>query len=233
MRRFTSVRRMISERWIDGLLLIGGGFSQRFVSQLKKHQIAMTAIGGNYSDENVDSVYADGFGGTYQAVQHLIDLGHREIAFIDGPAAWRTNIDKKEGYVSALMDNGLDFDPALVAVGDYSAQSGYSCMKKLTEKSATITAVCVALDGMAIGARRFLNEIGLHIPNDVSMIGFEDSWIATHFDPPLSTVRVDKHEMGIIGARRLFESLDRGSRQKATKSVVSTELILRDSCKEL
>ena len=200
---------------------------------LFRSRLPVVAIGGNYSDERVVSVYADGYSGTYQAVMHLVGLGHREIAFIDGPATWKTNIDKKQGYVSALLDSGLEYRSELVSVGDYSARSGYDCMKELIRNTPSVTAVCVALDGMAVGAKKYLSEVGLSIPENISIIGFEDSWIATHFEPPLSTVRVDKHEMGIVGARRLFELLERGDRPIATKSVISTELIVRESCSRL
>ncbi len=221
--------KMISEAWIDGLLLVGGGFSDQFVSRLLRWKLPVVAIGANYSDINVDSVYADGLSGTRSAVQYLLEAGHREIAFIDGPETWRTNVDKKQGYISALLEVGLEFDPDLIEVGDYSAQSGYLCMHRLLERRPSLSAVCIALDGMALGAKKCLSENGLRIPHDISLVGFEDSWIATHFEPPLSTIRVDKHEMGVVGARRLFELLSLSRRRSATKSIVPTELVVRES----
>ncbi len=221
---------MITNGWIDGLVLVGGGFSTAFVSALKRWRIPTVLVGSYLPTDIVECVCADSSGGAYKAVEHLLKLGHRDIAFINGPSITGTNVDKKQGYFTALQDFDIKYDPLLVVDGDYSAQSGYLCMKELLSRRRKITAVFVALDGMAMGVKKCLDENGLRIPSDISIVGFEDGWIATHFDPPLTTVKVHKYEMGVVAVNRLFEILERDRPGRASKTLMPTDLQVRRSC---
>jgi DNA-binding LacI/PurR family transcriptional regulator len=223
---------MITHGWIDGLLLVGGGFSNEFVAGLKRWKIPIVLVGSYLTEGNIDCVYADSSGGAHKAIDHLLELGHTQIGFINGPSLTKTNVDKKQGYFTALQDYNIEYDPHLVVEGDYSAQSGYACMHELLTKNRKITAVFVALDGMAIGVKKYLDEKGRRIPEDISVVGFEDSWIATHFEPPLTTVKIHKYEMGVVAVNKLFEILERRRRGKASKTLVPTDLLIRQSCIE-
>ena len=138
-----------------------------------------------------------------------------------------------QGYLLALQKNDTEFDKSLVEVGDFSALSGYKAMKKLLKTHKALQAVFVAFDGMAIGAAKAISEQGLKIPDDISVVGFGDSWIATHFTPPLTTVKVFKYEIGIAAAKMLFEILSSNKIDRPKKVIIPTELVIRESCKPL
>lgn len=232
-RQLSSIKNfppMIKNYWIDGLLLVGGTFSEDFIKMLKKWKIPLVLVGSHLPSDRIDCVLADNAGGAFKAIEHFIKLGYSEIGFINAPPTTQTSFDKMQGYLSALQKYGIEYNEKLVEIGDFTAQSGYQAMKKLLAKTKNLKAVFIAFDGMAIGAKKAIIESELKIPGDISIIGFQDSWIANHFDPPLTTVRVHKHEIGVVAARRLFELMDSKRTEKPIKTMIPTELIIRQSC---
>lgn len=228
-----AVPPMITHYWVDGLLLVGGTFSESFIKMLKKWKIPLILVGSHLPSYSADCVFADYSGGTFQAIEYLINLGYLKIAFINGPSSSHTSFDKMQGYLSALQKHGIEFDEKLVETGDFSAQSGYEAMHKLLKKNKNIRAVFVGFDGMAIGTKKAIAEKGLRIPEDISLISFEDSWIATHFDPPLTTIKVFKYEIGLAAANMLFDLMSIQKAGKPKKVVIPTELVIRDTCRKM
>ncbi len=221
---------MVTNYWIDGLLLIGGSFTEEFITMLKKWKIPFVLVGSHLPSDNANCVFADNASGVIQSVEYLINLGYSKIGFINGPSNTQTSFDKMQGYLLALQKNDIEFDKNLVEAGDFSALSGYEAMKRLLKRNKHLNAVFVGFDGMAIGAAKAITERGLKIPEDISIIGFEDSWIATHFNPPLTTVKVFKYEIGIAAAKMLFELLGSIRMSRPKKVIVPTELMIRKSC---
>lgn len=159
-----------------------------------------TRIGGN-----TPSVVIDQMAGSRLATQHLIDLGHRQIAEISGPHDWHDAIARHQSWLATLQANGLI--PALSAEGDWTAEGGYAAALALLESGAPFTGVIVGNDQMALGAIRALREGGLKIPGDVSVVGFDDIPEAAYFDPPLTTVRQDFLALGRQSVEYLVEML--------------------------
>ncbi len=226
----STLPRMISEEWVDGVLLIGGSFSETYIRLIENTGIPYVYAGSHTLANMTDCVYADASKGVFDAVSYLISLGHERIGIINGPETTYTSHEKMQGYLLALQQGGIDMDHNLVESGDFSSLSGYEAMKNLLERNKRIDAVFIAFDGMAVGAKRALTERGLKVPEDVSIIGFEDSWIATHFSPPLSTVRVAKYEIGQIAARLLIERINDKKPTRPKKTTIPTELIIRKTC---
>ncbi len=222
---------MIDNYWIDGLLLVGGTFNEGFIKMLSKWKIPLVLVGGHLSSNTANCVFADNAGGAIQAVEYLIGLGYSKIGFINGPLSTQTSFDKMQGYLSALQKHGIEFDKSLVEAGDFSAESGFEAMNKLLNRNEDLQAVFVGFDGMSIGAKKAISERGLKVSEDISMVGFEDSWIATHFDPPLTTIKIFKYEIGIAATRMLFELIAGRSLGKPKKVMIPTELVIRQSCK--
>lgn len=177
-------------------------------------------------------VDTDNRGGARAAVQHLVDRGRRRIAVITGPLDQTSSLDRLDGY----RDLFPDADPALVAEGDFTAPGGRRAMEQLLDSCPDLDAVFACSDLMAAGALTVLAERGLRVPEDVSVVGYDDSDTASQWaNPPLTTVRQDIEELGRLMARLLLNRLQSdfdgrpGDAQALTSIVTPAELIVRRS----
>jgi LacI family transcriptional regulator len=170
-------------------------------------------------------VTADHRGGTELAVRHLARLGHRRIAAIAGSPGTLAGRERLEGYRAGLAAALLPYDPALVAFGDYSAASGEAAVARLLQ--AAPTAIVAASDLMAIGATRALVATGRRVPDDVSVIGFDDLPVAALVQPELTTVRQDPMRIGAAAADALLACMDGDAAGRRT--TVAVELMIRAS----
>jgi DNA-binding LacI/PurR family transcriptional regulator len=176
------------------------------------------------------SVVFDQWNGGRQAVEHLIELGHRQVAEISGPL---DNVDahmRHRAFEVYLRRHGLA--PGPQASGDWEACSGYAAAKRLLETGEPFTAVCVGNDLMALGAIRALREAGLSVPEDVSVIGFDDIAEAAYFDPPLTTVRQDFDLLGRESVEYLVSLIDDGD-IPVQQRVLYPNLVVRQSVRPL
>lgn len=214
---------------VEGLLVINPYADQRhkYYKRLIAQGIPLVYFGGSARHERVSSVNPDDESSTYQALKHLIELGHRDIAMITGPRVEDCVTDRNAGYMRALQDAGLDGDSARVMTGDWTPTSGYNCFNQL-RKRRTISALFAQNDRMAFGAIRAAHEHGLHVPDDLAVVGFDDIPLAAYFEPPLTTVHQDFFAEGSEGARILIETIG-NSRRPIENLVVPTELVIRES----
>jgi DNA-binding LacI/PurR family transcriptional regulator len=167
----------------------------------------------------------DQFAGAWLATDHLLQLGHRTVWHLSGPTGWPEAADRVRGWRDALQAGGATLPPALE--GDWSARSGHELALQLVDDP-NVTAIFVANDQMALGALRALHESGRRIPQDVSVVGFDDIPEAPYFTPPLTTVRQDFDEMGRRGLRLLLDTISAPDGSPAHHEVVP-ELIVRAS----
>jgi DNA-binding LacI/PurR family transcriptional regulator len=167
----------------------------------------------------------DQFTGARRATVHLLELGHRTVWHIAGPGGWPEAADRVRGWRSALESARAPIPPLLE--GDWSARSGHELGLRLVHHP-DVTAIFVANDQMALGALRALHEAGRRIPQDVSVVGFDDIPEAPYFTPPLTTVRQDFDEMGRRGLRLLLDTIERPGAPPAHHEV-APELIVRAS----
>jgi len=227
--------RCVKERRVDGLILMGCDLPGELILSLKD-EIPLVLV-DNHLD-GVDSVAADNVGGAYEAVKHLIRLGHQRIGFITERFRNLSFWERFEGYKLALKDHGLTVDEDLVAegiMGDY----GYEAMRKLLsgryrglKGDPKFTAVFAANDAVAVGALRAIREAGLKVPDDIALVGFDDGSLAPHADPPLTSVKVFRKRMGKVAARRLLELIEDPSLPPA-QIKLPTKLTIRESCGSL
>lgn len=179
---------------------------------------------GSLGNAAVGGAMVDQRRGAELAVRHLVDQGHRRIGHVAGPQDWIDGVARAEGWSAALRAAGLQDD--LLVVGDWSAGSGYEIGRKLALER-TATAVFVGNDQMALGLLRAFNEAGIRVPQDVSVVGFDDQPESGYFTPPLTTVRQDFEELG----RRCIDIMLKGieERESVGTTVVEPELVLRQS----
>lgn len=218
---------MVKEQRVDGLILAGCDVPGDLVVALKAQGVPLVLVDNHL--ERVDSVFTDNVGGAYEAVTHLIHLGHKMIGFI---CEWFGDLsfaERFEGYKLALQEHGLPYDENLTAEGlPREEGSGYVAMRKLLERNIP-SAVFVANDTVAAEATRVIKERGLRVPEDIAVVGFDDGAIALHTEPPLTTMRVFQERMGIMAARRLLELIEDPD-HPPIHTKLSTQLIIRGSC---
>jgi DNA-binding LacI/PurR family transcriptional regulator len=209
---------------VDGLLVIAPQTdAARTVSQLPDDLPVVAVEAG--PDEGMPVVTVDQFAGAALATQHLLELGHRTVSHIAGPADWLEAQQRVAGWRSALEAAGARVPPVLV--GDWSPKSGYE-LGRLLAFDPEVTAVFVGNDLMALGLLRVLHEEGRELPAALSVVGFDDMPEAAYFTPPLTTIRQDFEEVGRRGFHLLLDEIESGSRS-STRATVPPELIVRES----
>ena len=172
-------------------------------------------------------VAVDQFAGAEHATRHLLELGHRTVAHIAGPADFVEAHQRIEGWRAALDAAGAAAPPVLV--GDWTSRAGYDLGRRLLDEVAGVSAIFVANDQMALGVLRALHEAGLEIPRQVSVVGFDDIPEAPYFTPPLTTVRQDFAEVGRRSLRLVLDMMESADGQPRSPALVVPELILRSS----
>jgi LacI family transcriptional regulator len=180
--------------------------------------------------DSFDAINVDNHGGAFAMVRHLVELGHRRTAFIQGPAE---NVDARErlrGYRDALAALGAAMSPALEIEGDFSEESGYRAGRRILELRPRPTAVFAANDSMAIGCLFALREAGVRVPGDVALAGFDDIPIARYLTPSLSSVHVPIAELGTRAMERLLLAVAGKNEHERRQETVATTLVVRGSC---
>jgi len=175
-----------------------------------------------------ETVMSDNESGGRQAVEHLVALGHRRIATIAGSLESKPGSDRLRGYRAAVQAAGLAYRDEYVAYGDWYAPSGRACAARLLALPEPPTAIFAAADTMALGAMGAAAELGLRVPEDVSIVGFDDIQLAPHLNPPLTTLRQDKLGLGAAAGEALIARIA-GATDRPPLHTLPVELIVRGS----
>ena len=222
-----SVVRYLRGGNVDGALLVS--MHARYSMALERVTVPL-ACAGRPAQANTDAfsfVDADNRGGAERAVRHLLESGRRRIATIAGPRDMSPGRDRLIGYQNALMDEGW-FDPGLVVHGDFGQSSGEHMTQRLLDRRPDIDAIFAASDLMAVGVLRALRRSGRKVPDDVAVVGFDNSPLARSTEPPLTTVNQPVESIGAQTARELL-SLMAGNSTEGRHVVLDTELVIRGS----
>ena len=226
-RQHARVERFVRNNHVDGVLLISLHGDDPLPRALISSGVPVVMCGRPPSSA-ADAPYvdADNFGGARAATQFLLDQGRRRIASITGPQDMAVGMDRLAGYQRALRDRRGGRD--LVRAGDFSRDSGEHAMARLLTEAPELDAVFAASDLMAAGAVRALRRAGRRVPDDVAVVGFDDSEVARYTEPPLTSVRQPIDEMGREMVRLLLAQLDTGG-AVASPVILPTELVVRSS----
>ena len=227
--------RVSRKGFMDGILVQSGQIGDYLIDRLVNTNIPLVVAGRPFhaSDTSYDGIYdvsyidVDNVKAAYQAVSHLIQLGYRRIGTITGIIDSTASLDRKEGYLKALVEHGLGVDKALIAEGDFSEAGGYRGMQQLLP--ARPEAVFAASDVTALGAMRLAREAGLRIPEDIAFVGFDDLPLATQAEIKLTTVHQPILQFGAKAADTLIDLIENGIRPPR-RIIMETELIIRESC---
>lgn len=226
-RRQGMVLQVLAERRVDGLIVVSSGEDPALPELLGGLRIPTVMVDREIDTLPCDLVETAHIQGALLAVQHLATLGHRRIACIGGPAGVATAEQRAEGWRMALAGLGLP-GAGLLQLGDFTSEGGYAAMHAILRLTPRPSAVFVANDLMAIGALCAAHECGVAVPDELSLVGFDDIDLARFACPPLTTVAQPKHRIASMAVDMLLERIE-GRRQDARKVVLQPELRVRAS----
>ncbi|MGQ9629441.1 MAG: LacI family DNA-binding transcriptional regulator [bacterium] len=222
--------KLLRGNLLDGVILLSVEEKQeQFIYDLSAMPKPLVVVNKVIPDLELNYVVADDERGGYLATKHLIDLGHTRIGIINGPICFSTSVNRLRGYKRALEEGGLTYEEDLYCEGGFTKDGGHIAMAKLLNSPSPPSAVFAANDLMAVGAMAEIKRRGLKIPQDIAVVGFDDETFAEHVDPPLTTVRKPRHQMGVEAAKIILEEIS-GGKGKPVKKVLRTQLIVRRSC---
>lgn len=225
--------RCILERNVDGII-IAGKVPDTIIASLEKFNLPIAFVDYYPQSESFPVIMIDNVSGGITATQHLIDLGHRNIAFIGGDIRHPSIRDRFHGYKIALDRNNIDPEksPWIIDENYPARENGYNAAKRLMESNKDVTAIFTCNDAMAIGVMQYLKESNISIPGDISLIGFDDVEADQTLDPPLSTISVPKIEMG-IEAMRLMNDILQDKVKSPKKILIPVDLVVRKSTRSI
>ncbi len=215
------------ERRVDGIIVTASRVGALYADVLSQMRVPVVLLNNEHPSEFGYSVRIADFEASRQAVGYLLSLGHRQIAYIGDRYGRSSDTERFSGYRATLDEADIPFQPDLVVHGDGQPEGGARAMARLLDLPGLPTAVFCYNDMTAIGALKTLRAHGIQVPWDVSMIGFDDLFLAQYAEPALTTIRQPKHEMGRLGMDTLLKLLSGGDPEQNVK--VPGELIVRQS----
>jgi DNA-binding LacI/PurR family transcriptional regulator len=220
--------RLIAENHVDGIILSGPRQDDAEIIRLHEESVPIVLL-GQLPDSELCCVDVNAISGAQTAVMHLIGLGHQRIGMItNAPLSYTSAQQRKSGYLQALCNAGIPADEALIKTGNYTPASGYRTMNELLQEAQPPSAVFVASDVVATGAILAAKHAGLRIPEDLSIVGFDDIPLAEYLDPPLTTIRLPAYGLGWAAGERLIR-LMQGEGLEERRIYLDTELVVRSS----
>lgn len=216
---------MLQERKVDGIIVLTGKLADETLVAMAQ-SVPVVVTGRRLTAPGLFSIDFDNTEGSSMAMRHLHALGHRRVAFISGPLDHPDAAQRLQGYQSEAGLKGMAVEPDLVVVSDYQESGGFRAMNSLLAAGVNFTAVIAANDQMAYGARLALYRAGLRVPEDVSLIGFDDLPHSAFTLPPLTSVRQSVYEIGVSAAKAMFDLLNK---KNPPSKLVEAELVVRES----
>ncbi len=216
---------LLLQRRVDALIVLNGVLPQDRLQAVADQQLPLIIVGRQVAGLEASCLLVENVAGARAATEHLLALGHRHIAHITGLLSQRDALERRAGYWTTLQAAGCA-DPALIVEGDFEEESGVRAVEHLLAQGRPFSAIFAANDQLAYGARLALYRAGRRVPEDVSLVGFDDQLSSRYTTPPLTTVRQPIFDMGFAAAQAVLQLL---AGEHPTLPFFSTELILRNS----
>ncbi|HEU5425499.1 MAG TPA: LacI family DNA-binding transcriptional regulator [Actinocrinis sp.] len=221
--------RNVQARNTDGVILVTSDVQSPLHAELRRINVPTVVVDpAGVPGHEVPTVGAANWSGALAATEHLISLGHRRIGFIAGPRTLVCSRTRLDGYRAALEAAEIAVDPQLIVQGDFYHESGFKGTAELLSLANAPTAIFASSDQMALGGYEAVRQRGLRVPDDLSIIGFDDLPEVRWSSPPLTTVRQPLSDMGALAARTLLR-LAGGERIESLRFELPTQLVVRDS----
>ena len=219
---------LLIKNQVAGILFVAAGIGTELVNDLQRRRVPLVVVDREVPGVAVDTVLTNHLQGGCMATQHLIDLGHRRIACVSGGSDLSPSAERLTGYQQKLAQSGIPYDETLVVKGDFQYRSGYEAARQLLALDDPPTAVFACNDLMAVGVISAATQLGLNVPEDLSVVGFDDVRLASFTNPPLTTIAQPKYDIGVLATEMLLarvRNLDAPPRVER----LDTELIIRGS----
>jgi LacI family transcriptional regulator len=218
---------LLYEKRVDGIIFTGGK-ADADLACLTSLDIPVVVLDRRLPGMQISSVTSDNVIGGRLAVEHLLTKGRSKIVFISGPDQVVSSQERYVGYCQAVSSAGLDIQEEYRIFGDFSYQGGYDAVTSLMDRGSEIDGIFAANDLMAIGAIEALQDLGIHVPSQVSVIGFDDIQMASIYKPRLTTIRQPIYQMGAQAVRMIMKGIH-SKRQKYDDYIYQPELVIRQS----
>lgn len=229
LEREEAYYRMLDTRQVDGLILD----CKRLPSPTYENLVNVpTVVLDAHPNLPVDSVTVDNRKGAYLATEHLIRCGHRRIGHIGGTKGGQVSGERLRGFRQAMHDAGLPIEPAYCVYSRYRMEDGYQIALRMLNLPEPPTALFVASDYMALGVLKAMQSRGIHVPNEMAVVGFDDTPVAAMVTPALTTVRQPVYELGATAARMVMERISGQVVGPKQAVILEPELIVRDSTRQ-
>lgn len=222
---------LLRQKSIDGFIISSPHFDEKSAKELFKNDIPFVLLDrdmDNMGDVPIDIVLSDNVQGGYVATKHLIELGHRNIACLLGPPHVKVNADREKGYLKAMKEANLKKYSKAVEYGDLKVEFGFKKALEILKSPYKPTAFFAANDLTAIGVIRALKHYKLSVPNDVSIVGYDNTILAEMIDPPLTTVNQQMRKMGYHATQLLIKKI-KGERSGGERIIFDVNLVVRES----
>ena len=226
--RMTECLRRMLERKVDGVAVMTSEMDVRLVKELERRGVPLVFMDVGHIGPRMSHVLIDYVKGMRQAVDHVLSLGHKRLGFISGPLDLQSARTRRQAFLDGMRARGIRPDPKLIREGAHTAESGQHTMAALMRHPQRPTAVVCSNDWTAIGALHALDAAGLRVPEDVSLVGFDDIPLASYATPPLTSVRLSAADVGSTAFDALFKLIG-GDRLSGDVYQVPTKLVVRKS----
>lgn len=220
---------MLLRQEVDGMIIYGHDIRSKWLSVVQKTKRPIVYMGTKVDDPSVETIETDEFFGAYEAVTYLIERGHKRIGYFGGWNYLLANVHRFEAYKQALKDSGLPLDLTLVRSGDFSFESGRVFTISLFQKPPFPTAIFSCSDLVAAGALQAAHEMGIKVPDELAIVGYDDIPLAVVTHPPLTTVAQPKYELGRLAAECVIDYIRNPDSYKKKELRLPTRLIKRQS----
>lgn len=223
----------IDNKNFDGIIVVSQSKNDdSFIKTILEKNIPMVVINRSIEEDGIINILSNDTQGSFDAVQYLIKNNHKKIGLIQGNVEFESSTYRKKGYVMALTSNNININNDYILSGKYTLESGYENMKKFLKMEDRPTAVFCANDDIAVGAMKAVFESGLNVPEDISIIGFDNSNFCNYVTPTLTSVKKDSLTMSEIGGINLLDLINRKS-IKQDKIFIESRLVKRESVKKI
>lgn len=224
--------QLLRQKSVDGIIVATGVRNDEFLKELIEQHVPIALIAREMSVLAASTVLVDDFAGGYTATSHLIELGHRDIAIIAENISVSSSKERVRGYRHALEENGLLFDDQLVVLSEFSVETGRKVSREILSEARRPTAIFACNDLLAIGAMQAAKELNIKIPDELSIVGFDNTILATITDPPMTTIAQPIQAMGRQVVDLITQEINEEHEVKQ-RVVLLPELIVRQSTKRI
>ncbi|MDO4429947.1 MAG: HTH-type transcriptional repressor PurR [Lonepinella koalarum] len=224
---------MLAQKRVDGVLVMCSEYRDNSRDLLKSFSyMPMVVMDWGPLNPDTDLILDNSFEGGYLAAKHLLENGHTEIAYLSADLSKTTARKRHEGFARALSEKGLEINPNWLFEGAFEPEDGYECMNKILAQEHRPTAVFCCNDVMALGAISAITDAGFNVPEDFSVVGYDNIHASRFYAPPLTTIHQSKARLGERALKLLFERIENKTDKRETIEI-HPELVVRKSVKNI